>query len=133
MFVMILLGVLLGFAIHLLFPDFNGALYALVRILLLPLVVGVGYEYIMLAGKHNNFITRIFSAPGLWMQRITTREPDEKQLEIAITALKYSLPEEFPEFDRDAFEVVDAHGKTVKPAKSETPDTPVEEKADDAQ
>ena len=133
MFVMILLGVLLGFAIHLLFPDFNGVLYALVRILLLPLVVGVGYEYIMFAGKHNNFITRIFSAPGLWMQRITTREPDEKQLEIAITALKYSLPEEFPEFDRDAFEVVDAHGKTLKPAKSENPDTPVEEKADDAQ
>ncbi len=133
MFVMILLGVLLGFAIHLLFPDFDGVLYALTRILLLPLVVGVGYEYIIFAGKHSNFATRILSAPGLWMQRITTREPDEKQLEIAITALKYALPDEFPEFDREAFELVDAHGKTVRPAKSAEDASVKENEAENAE
>lgn len=69
-----------------------------IKILLLPVVVGVGYEYIMYAGKHDNIVTRILSAPGLWMQRITTKEPDEGQMECAITALKASLPSVFPDF-----------------------------------
>jgi len=64
--------------------------------LLLPVIVGLGFEFIMYAGKHTNWFTRLLSAPGLWMQRITTREPDESQLEIAITALKLAMPAEFP-------------------------------------
>ncbi|MBR5322652.1 MAG: DUF1385 domain-containing protein [Clostridia bacterium] len=67
------------------------------KIFTLPLTVGIGYEFIRFAGKHDNFITRILSAPGLWMQRITTREPDETQIEVAIASLKCALPEEFPE------------------------------------
>lgn len=67
------------------------------KLLTLPLTVGIGYEFIRFAGKHDNVITRIFSAPGLWMQRITTREPDETQIEVAIASLKCALPEEFPE------------------------------------
>lgn len=67
------------------------------KILTLPLTVGIGYEFIRFAGKHDNIITRILSAPGLWMQRITTREPDETQIEVAIASLKCALPEEFPE------------------------------------
>ena len=67
------------------------------KLLLLPIVVGVGFEFIMYAGKHVNLLTKILSAPGLWMQRITTREPDESQLEVAIAALKYAMPDEFPE------------------------------------
>jgi len=67
----------------------------------LPLVVGIGFEYIMFAGKHDNIVTKIFSAPGLWFQRITTREPDESQLEVAITALKYAHIAAFPDFERD--------------------------------
>ena len=67
------------------------------KLLTLPLTVGIGYEFIRFAGKHDNFITRILSAPGLWMQRITTREPDETQIEVAIASLKCALPEEFPE------------------------------------
>jgi uncharacterized protein YqhQ len=59
-------------------------------------IVGLGFEFIMYAGKHTNALTRLLSAPGLWMQRITTREPDESQLEIAITALKLAMPGEFP-------------------------------------
>lgn len=76
----------------------NMLLRTLLKLAMLPLIVGISFEFIMLAGKHNNIITRIFSAPGLWMQRITTREPDESQIECAIIALKSALPEEFPDF-----------------------------------
>lgn len=50
----------------------------------------------MYAGKHDNLLIRILSAPGLWMQRITTREPDESQIEVAIASLKSAMPDEFP-------------------------------------
>ncbi len=65
-----------------------------IKLLLLPLVVGIAYELIRIAGRHNNILTRIMSAPGLWMQRLTTREPDASQIEIAIAALKPVLPKE---------------------------------------
>jgi len=52
----------------------------------------------MLAGKHDNIITRILSAPGLWVQRLTTKEPTEKMLEVAIVSIKCALRDEFPEF-----------------------------------
>ncbi len=61
-------------------------------VLLLPLVVGISYECIRLAGNHDNLFTKILSAPGLAMQRITTREPDDSQIEIAIAALKPCIP-----------------------------------------
>ena len=64
--------------------------------LLLPVICGIGFEFILYAGRHENLFTKIVSAPGLWMQRITTREPDLAQLEIAITALKSAMPDEFP-------------------------------------
>lgn len=63
------------------------------KILLLPVVVGVAYEIIKLAGKYDNFITRLISAPGLWLQRLTTAEPDDTQLEVAITALMLVIPQ----------------------------------------
>lgn len=65
------------------------------KILLLPLIVGVGFEFIRYAGGHSNVFTKIVSAPGLWMQRITTREPDDSQLEVALLALKNAIPDEF--------------------------------------
>ena len=70
----------------------------LTKLALLPLIVGLGFEFIMFAGKHDNVVTRILSAPGLLMQRITTREPDLQQIEVAIHALKSSMPEEFPDY-----------------------------------
>lgn len=76
----------------------NMLLRMLTKIIMLPLIVGISFEFIMFAGKHDNIITKIFSAPGLWMQRITTREPDDSQIEVAIIALKSSLPDEFPDF-----------------------------------
>lgn len=68
------------------------------KMLTLPAVVGVGYEFLRFAGKHPNPITNFLSIPGLLMQRITTREPDERQIEVAIHALKAAMPEEFPDF-----------------------------------
>ena len=90
------------------------------KILTLPLTVGIGYEFIRFAGKHDNKFTRILSAPGLWMQRITTREPDESQIEVAIASLKCAIPDEFPEavetFHPEKYEDL------VKNQKNETPE-----------
>lgn len=61
------------------------------RILLFPLVAGVSYEFIRLAGKSNSPLVRLLSAPGLWLQKLTTREPDDSQLEVALEALKCVL------------------------------------------
>lgn len=61
------------------------------RILLLPLVAGISYEFIKLAGKSNSPLISILSAPGMWLQKLTTREPDERQIEVAILALKSVL------------------------------------------
>ncbi len=64
------------------------------RILLLPIVVGISYELIKLAGRYDNIVTRIISAPGKALQHLTTREPDDSMLEVAIEALKLVIPEE---------------------------------------
>lgn len=76
----------------------NTALAALLRVLiklpLLPVVVGISYELIKLAGRYTNIFTKIISAPGLWMQRLTTREPDDSQIEVAIAAVTPCLPKE---------------------------------------
>jgi len=53
----------------------------------------VGYELLKLCGRFDNILTRIIRAPGLWVQRITTREPDDTQIECAIAALKPVIPE----------------------------------------
>lgn len=74
----------------------NSFLRTGLKLLLLPITVSFGYEFIRYAGKHNNIFTRIFSAPGLWMQRITTKEPDDEMIEVAIVSLKASLPEKYP-------------------------------------
>ena len=72
----------------------NLLLRAGLKILLLPVIVGISYEIIKLAGRYDNFFTRILSAPGMWIQRFTTREPDDSQIEVAIASLKPVLPDE---------------------------------------
>lgn len=104
MFVMILLGIVASLFIRILFPGIDKWLYVLVRLLILPLVVGIGYEFIRFAGNHDGFLVRALSAPGLWMQRITTREPDEEMLEVALTALMCAMPDEFPDFDERTYD-----------------------------
>lgn len=71
----------------------NIFLRVVIKIALLPIVTGIAYELIRLAGKYDNIFTKIISAPGLWIQRITTSEPDESQIECAIAALKACIPE----------------------------------------
>ena len=62
-------------------------------IILIPVMVGISYELIRIAGRYTNLFTRIISAPGLWIQRITTKEPDSSQIECAIAAMKPCIPE----------------------------------------
>ena len=65
-----------------------------IKILLLPLICGVGYELIKLAGKYDNWITKIISLPGVWFQHITVLEPDDSMIECAIAAMKEVIPED---------------------------------------
>ena len=64
------------------------------KLLLLPLVVGITYEINRWIGRHDNGLTRVLSAPGMWMQNFTTNEPDDSMIEVAITAVEAVLPEE---------------------------------------
>ena len=103
MFFMILIGIIAGLFIKIIFEnvfeyELGTVVYSLIKILILPLVVGIGYEFIMLAGKHDNLVTRALSAPGLWVQRITTKEPTSDMLEVAIVSIKCALRDDFAEF-----------------------------------
>lgn len=69
------------------------AIRIILKIALLPLVCGIAYEIIRLAGRYDNPITRIISAPGIALQRLTTREPDASQIEIAIAAITPCIPQ----------------------------------------
>ncbi len=64
---------------------------AIYKILLLPVVAGLSYEIIKFAGRHDNWFTNMISQPGMWLQYITTREPDDSQIEVAIASLKAVL------------------------------------------
>ena len=122
MFVMILLGIAIGIALRYLLPDWvigNSLLYTVIRVLLLPLVMAFGFEFIRFAGKHPNAFTRALSAPGMWMQRLTTLEPDEAMLEVAITSLKAALREDFPDFDTTEYEANTAAALAANAARAE--------------
>ena len=128
MFLMILIGIFIGMFVRYILPDASAfgnseflysVVIASVKILLLPITMGVGYEILMLAGKHDNFLTRIISAPGLWVQRITTKEPTEDMLEIAIISIKCALRDEFPEFN-EFYESKAWEEKPEEPAAEET-------------
>ena len=64
------------------------------KVLCLPIIMSLSYECIKFAGRHDNLFTRILSAPGLWTQRLTTREPDDSMIECAIRSLELVLPSE---------------------------------------
>jgi uncharacterized protein YqhQ len=85
-----------------------------IKLLILPLIAGLSYEFIKYAGKHDNILVKILAAPGLWMQRLTTKEPDDSQIEVAIKSLKLAMPDEFPNEEMLAPEV-----KTEASAESE--------------
>ena len=89
MIIMLLVGIIIGLFI----TAKNPLLRTLIKLLLLPVSCGIGYELIKLCAKYDNVFTRIVAAPGLAAQRITTIEPDDSMIEIAIAAIKPVIPE----------------------------------------
>lgn len=87
---MLIVSIFIGFFI----PLSNPILRTLIKLLLLPLTVGIGYELIKFAGRHDNLLTRIISAPGVALQHITVLEPDDSMIECAIRAMTAVIPED---------------------------------------
>lgn len=66
----------------------SGILRLLIRLLLIPVIAGVSYEFIRLAGRYDNWLVNLLSQPGLWMQRLTTKEPDDDMIEVGIASVE---------------------------------------------
>lgn len=90
MILMLLIGIFFSMIIP---TNINSFLRAGIKLLMLPFVMGIGYEAIKLAGRRDNTFTRIISAPGMWVQHITTKEPTDDMIECAIAAFKDVIPE----------------------------------------
>lgn len=91
MFVMLILSIIIVTLLSLVVPaelKQNTIIWMLIKLPLIPLIMGIGYEFIKYAGKHDNVFVKIVSAPGLWIQRITTKEPDDDIIEVGIEAIK---------------------------------------------
>ena len=95
LFVTIILSILLAAVMSVVF---NGTpiteitiLWVLMKLLLIPIIMSIGFEFIRYAGKHDNLFVTICASPGLWMQRITTKEPTDDIIEVGIAALKAVL------------------------------------------
>ena len=84
----LIISVLISTVLRLVVPaTVKGVAWVAIKLLILPLIMGIGYEFIKFAGKHDNIFVKILSAPGLWMQRITTKEPTDDIIEVGIAAL----------------------------------------------
>lgn len=86
---MILVSILVSMLIP---PTIPTVLRVVIKLCLLPLIMGIGYELIKFAGKYDNLLTRIISAPGVWLQHLTVLEPDDSMIECAITAMSEVIP-----------------------------------------
>jgi uncharacterized protein YqhQ len=98
--VMLVLSIVISTALSKIFPSIAQVriLWMFLKLAFIPLVMGIGYEFIRYAGKHDNVLVKILSAPGLWMQRLTTKEPEDDILEVGIASLKAVITEN-PEDD----------------------------------
>lgn len=101
-FVILIISILISSVLVVAFPkiDDNRMLWMVVKLLIVPVTVGIGYEFIKYAGTHDNVFVRILAAPGLWMQRLTTQEPTDDIIEVGIESLKavlYDIPEKAAE------------------------------------
>lgn len=103
LFVM-LVSVVLFFFIRVQNPVYR----VLIRIALIPVIAGISYEIIRLAGRSNNILVRIISAPGMWLQRLTTREPDESMVEVAIAAVEAVFDWKAYLYDAFGYEIDDS-------------------------
>ncbi len=89
-FVMLIFSIIFSTVLSKIFPSIAQVrvLWMLLKLAFIPLLMGVGYEFIKYAGKHDNLLVKILSAPGLWMQRLTTKEPTDDIIEVGIESLK---------------------------------------------
>lgn len=89
-FLLMIIGIFISTLLVFIFPVLNDIrwLWVIAKLLVLPLIMGIGYEYIRYAGSHENTVTNIISAPGLWIQRLTTKEPTDDIIEVGIASLK---------------------------------------------
>lgn len=109
MFIILIISILMSSILAVILKQFPGATiggthildvswaWSVIKILIMPLVMGVGYELLKYSGKHENKLIKALTAPGLWMQRLTTKEPDDSMIEVGIASLKAvveGLPEE---------------------------------------
>ena len=99
-FVILIISVIISSAISVTWPELRDqtVLWIAIKILILPLITGISYEFIKYAGRHENIFVKILSAPGLWMQRLTTKEPDDDMIEVALASFKAVITEN-PEDD----------------------------------
>ena len=95
MILMLIVSIFVTFILDAIVPFLKEVLWlrTIIKLLLVPLICGIGYELIKVCGKHDNIVTRIIAAPGLWIQRITVKEPDDSMIEIAIAAMNEVIPE----------------------------------------
>ena len=90
----LLIVMLVSILVQFVFSGWQNVLMRMVmRLALLPLIVGISYEILRIAGRYDNILTRIISAPGKALQRLTTAEPDDKIIEVAIAAMNEVIPE----------------------------------------
>ena len=93
LFMVIAISILVSTVVFAIWPVHNPILRFLAHLAMLPLIVGISYEFNRWAGRHDGPITRILVAPGLWLQNFTTFEPDDSMMEVGIKALELVLPE----------------------------------------
>jgi uncharacterized protein YqhQ len=93
MFVVIVLAILCYSILFSIVTPPNTLIRILCQLLLIPVIVGIAYEINHYVGRHDNALTKVMTAPGLWMQNFTTFEPDDSMIEVGIESLKQVLPE----------------------------------------
>lgn len=100
-FVIIIISVIISSIISVAAPELRNQtiVWMAIKILILPIVTGLSYEFIKYAGRHDNLLVKILSAPGLWMQRLTTKEPDDDMIEVALASFKAVITDN-PEDDK---------------------------------
>ena len=101
-FVMLILSIVIISMLSIFVPEGlkqNAVLWMLIKLPMIPIIMGIGYEFIRYAGRHDNAFVRIVSAPGLLMQRLTTKEPDDDIIECGIESLKAVITDN-PEDDK---------------------------------
>ena len=94
LFLMLAVSILVTSILAVVLPEFviqTGYIWVPIKIILIPLCCGLGYELIRFCGRYDNLLTKIIAAPGLWIQRLTTKEPTDDMIEIAIASVKGAL------------------------------------------